>query len=151
MDGALANRDVRLDLREIVGSAELELRQPKPLLQIAWISAGVGLTEAGWERSERTIARNVKTQLLAVLFVVACQAGPNTVLTNDERLWCRESSDAVYAVLLQSLSTTTPDGEPMLNWIEDAQLMQWVVGGDSDAAEADERYRAACRAAYSDR
>ena len=97
------------------------------------------------------MARKLKTLLVAMVLVGACQASPNTVLTNDERTWCRESSDAVYAVLLQSLSTTTPDGEPMLNWIEDAQLLQWIVGGDSDAAEADERYRAACRTAFSDR
>ena len=97
------------------------------------------------------MVRTLKTLLLAMVLIGACQASPNTVLTNDERFWCRESSDAVYAVLLRSLSTTTPDGEPMLNWIQDAQLLQWIVGGDSDAAEADERYRAACRAAYDGR
>ena len=89
----------------------------------------------------------MRTLCLGLILAVACQAATNTSLTNAERDWCRDNSDAVYAVLLKTLSATTPDGEPMLNWIEDPQLMQWVVGGDSDAAEGDERYRAACRAA----
>ena len=84
---------------------------------------------------------------LGLILAVACHAEPSTTLSVAERDWCRENSDAVYAVLLKSLSTTTPDGEPMLNWIEDSQLMQWVVGGDSEAAEGDERYRVACRTA----
>ncbi len=93
------------------------------------------------------MAGAMRTLLLALILVLGCQSA-NTPLTDEERDWCRENGDAVYAVLLRSLSTTTPDGEPMLNWIEDAQLMQWVIGGDSDAAEGDERYRVACRTAY---
>jgi hypothetical protein len=91
----------------------------------------------------------MRTLYLGLVLAVACQAAPSTTLSVEERDWCRENGDAVYAVLLRSLSTTTPEGEPMLNWIEDAQLMQWVIGGDSDAAEGDERYRVACRTAYS--
>ena len=90
----------------------------------------------------------MRTLFLGLILAVACQAEPTTTLTDTERDWCRDNGDAVYAVLLRSLSTTTPDGEQMLNWIEDSQLMQWVIGGDSDAAEADERYRVACRTAY---
>ena len=90
----------------------------------------------------------MRTSYLGLILVVACQAGPSTTLMGTERDWCRDNGDAVYAVLLRSLSTTTPDGEPMLNWIEDSQLMQWVISGDSDAAEADERYRVACRTAH---
>jgi hypothetical protein len=93
----------------------------------------------------------MKPLVFGLLLAVGCQSAASTPLTDAERDWCRENDGAVYAIVVGALSSTTPDGEPMLNWIDDPQLMQWVVGGDTDAAEGDERYRAACRTAYSDR